>query len=117
MLSYLPILLFILFGILLSVIALLIGGWISPSHPYAAKSEIYECGFPTFGDARASFNTKYYRVAISFIIFDIETAFLFPWAVSLRHIGIKAFWAMLCFVSILFLGLLYEWKKGILEWT
>src|SRR6186713_1501956 len=114
--SYLPILMFIIFGVLLGILALIIGRLISPYHPYQAKSETYECGFPTFGDARLPFDMKYYRIAILFIIFDIETAFLFPWALSFRHIGFSALLVMLPFIGILLVGFIYEWKKGALEW-
>lgn len=114
--AYLPILVAIIFSAFLGGLALVIGRLISPHRPYTAKLETYECGFPTFGDARLPFDMRYYRIAILFIIFDIETAFLFPWAVSLRQVGLPALLAMLFFLGLLAIGFIYEWKKGALEW-
>lgn len=81
------------------------------------QSAPYECGFPEFGDARIPFNVRYYLVAILFIIFDLETAFLFPWAVSIHNIGHFGFWAMMVFLGVLVVGFIYEWKLGALEWS
>lgn len=115
--AYLPILIFIGFGILLGFTALGIGHLISPYHPYSAKQQSYECGFSSFGDARLPFDVRYYRIAILFIIFDIETAFLFPWALSFRELGTQGLWVMLPFLAVLLVGFLYEWKRGALEWA
>ncbi|OYV35548.1 MAG: NADH-quinone oxidoreductase subunit A, partial [Rhodospirillales bacterium 20-64-7] len=84
--------------------------------PYEAKLSAYECGFEAFGDARRKFDVRFYLVAILFIIFDIEVAFLFPWAVSLAHIGLLGFFSMLGFLGILTVGFIYEWNKGALNW-
>lgn len=113
---YFPILIFIAFGLFVGIAALFIGQFSSPSHPDAAKLSPYECGFPGVSDARLPFDIRYYLVAILFIIFDLETAFLFPWAVSLRHIGMPGLAAMGVFIGLLFIGFVYEWKKGALEW-
>ena len=114
--QYFPILLFILFGLGLG--ALLLGGgrFVSPSRPDPEKLSPYECGFEAFEDARMKFDVRYYLVAILFIVFDLEIAFLFPWAVVLRDIGYFGFVAMLVFLAILVVGFIYEWKKGALEW-
>ncbi|WP_218813479.1 NADH-quinone oxidoreductase subunit A [Rickettsiella endosymbiont of Dermanyssus gallinae] len=113
---YFPILVFIAFGLFVGVAALAIGRLVAPSRPDEAKLSPYECGFPGVSDARLPFDIRYYLVAILFIIFDLETAFLFPWAVSLRHIGTPGLTAMGIFIGLLFIGFVYEWKKGALEW-
>ena len=115
--AYLPILVFIGFGIILGFVALGMSRLISPHRPYGAKLEAYECGFPSFWDARLPFDVRYYRIAILFIIFDIETAFLIPWALSFRQLGTSGLWAMLPFLTTLLVGFLYEWKRGALEWA
>jgi NADH-quinone oxidoreductase subunit A len=84
--------------------------------PYPEKVSAYECGFEAFDDARARFDVRYYLVAILFIIFDLEVAFLFPWAVSLAHIGAFGFWSMMGFLGVLTVGFIYEWRRGALEW-
>src|SRR5271154_855470 len=84
--------------------------------PDNEKNSAYECGFDAFGDARGQFDVRFYLVAILFIIFDLEVAFLFPWAVSLRKIGVAGFWSMMGFLFVLTIGFIYEWKKGALEW-
>ncbi|MBU6396859.1 MAG: NADH-quinone oxidoreductase subunit A [Rhodospirillales bacterium] len=84
--------------------------------PYPDKLAAYECGFEAFGDARRRFDVRYYLVAILFIIFDVEVAFLFPWAVSLGRIGLLGFWSMLGFLAVLTVGFIYEWNKGALNW-
>jgi NADH-quinone oxidoreductase subunit A len=84
--------------------------------PYSEKNSAYECGFEAFSDARAKFDVRFYLVAILFIIFDLEIAFLFPWAVSFGQIGLYGFWSMMVFLGILTIGFIYEWKKGALEW-
>jgi NADH-quinone oxidoreductase subunit A len=89
---------------------------LSPSHPDDAKRSPYECGFEAFEDSRMKFDVRYYLVAILFIIFDLEIAFLFPWAVVLQDIGMIGFLAMMVFLGILVVGFIYEWKKGALEW-
>lgn len=102
------------FGI--SFLLLLLSLWRGAKRPDPEKLSAYECGFSPFGDARMKFDVRFYLVALLFIIFDLEVAFLFPWAVSLRQIGLYGFLSMLGFLSILGIGFLYEWKKGALEW-
>ncbi|MGZ5214596.1 MAG: NADH-quinone oxidoreductase subunit A, partial [Actinomycetota bacterium] len=89
---------------------------IAPQRPDADKIAAYECGFDAFEDARVQFDVRYYLVAILFIIFDLEVAFLFPWAISLADIGMFGFWSMMLFLAILTVGFIYEWRKGALEW-
>lgn len=98
------------------MVALAMGWFLGPRRPYKDKLSPYECGFEAFQDARLPFDVRFYLVAILFIIFDLETAFLFPWAVVLRHIGWLGFWAMIIFLAILVVGFIYEWKRGALEW-
>ncbi len=88
----------------------------SPSNPDPEKLSAYECGFEAFDDSRMEFDVRFYLVAILFIIFDLEIAFLFPWAISLGNIGVLGFWSMMVFLGILTIGFIYEWKKGALEW-
>ena len=114
--QYLPVILFILVGVGVGVAPQLLGYLLGPQRPYAAKSSPYECGFEAFDDARMKFDVRYYLVAILFILFDLEIAFLFPWAVSLRDIGASGFWAMMVVLAILVVGFIYEWKKGALDW-
>ena len=114
--NYLPVLLFLLTGIVIGVVALAAGRVLSPRNPYPAKLSAYECGFEAFEDARMKFDVRYYLVAILFIIFDLEIAFLFPWAVSLGNIGSLGFWSMMIFLFILTVGFVYEWRKGALDW-
>jgi NADH-quinone oxidoreductase subunit A len=113
---YFPVLLFILVGIGLGLIMLTLGSLVSPSHPDPEKLSPYECGFEAFEDARMKFDVRYYLIAILFILFDLEIAFLFPWAVVLPEIGVFGFWSMMIFLAILIVGFIYEWKKGALEW-
>jgi NADH-quinone oxidoreductase subunit A len=118
--QYLPVLLFILVGVGVGV-APQVMGWgiakfIGAQNPDAAKNSPYECGFEAFEDARMKFDVRYYLVAILFILFDLEIAFLFPWAVALKEIGPVGFWAMMIFLAILVVGFVYEWKKGALDW-
>jgi NADH-quinone oxidoreductase subunit A len=118
--SYLPILLFIGVGLAFGLVLPLVG-WIASTatganRPDAEKLSPYECGFEAFEDARMKFDVRYYLVAILFILFDLEIAFLFPWAVSLREIGMAGFWSMMLFLGILVVGFIYEWKKGALDW-
>lgn len=114
--NYFPILVFLGMSLFIAVFALMIGWFLGPRHPDKGKLSPYECGFEVFQDARLPFDVRFYLVAILFIIFDLETAFLFPWSVVLRHIGWFGFWGMMIFLSILVLGFIYEWKRGALEW-
>ena len=114
--AYLPVILFILVGVAVGVAPQVLGYLLGPQRPDAAKASPYECGFEAFEDARMKFDVRYYLVAILFILFDLEIAFLFPWAVSLNEIGASGFWAMMVFLSILVVGFAYEWKKGALDW-
>ena len=114
--QYFPILLFILFGLGLGALLLGVGRFVSPSRPDPEKLSPYECGFEAFEDARMKFDVRYYLVAILFILFDLEIAFLFPWAVVLNEIGFFGFAAMMVFLLILVIGFIYEWKRGALEW-
>ncbi len=114
--QYLPVLLFILVGIGVGVAPQLLGRLLAPHRPDAEKNSPYECGFEAFEDARMKFDVRYYLVAILFILFDLEIAFLFPWAVALKEIGLVGFWTMMIFLGILVVGFIYEWKKGALDW-
>ena len=118
--NYFPILMFILVGIALGVVPVAIGGGLSRllgvHRPDAEKLSPYECGFEAFEDARMKFDVRYYLVAILFILFDLEIAFLFPWAIVLQEIGLFGFMSMMVFLGILVVGFIYEWKKGALEW-
>ena len=114
--QYFPILLFIGFGLFLGLAMLSVGRLVSPNKPDPEKLSPYECGFEAFEDARMKFDVRYYLVAILFILFDLEIAFLFPWAVVLPNIGFAGFAAMMVFLLILIVGFVYEWKKGALEW-
>ena len=114
--EYFPILLFILVGCAVGVAPIVLGALLGPHRPDAEKLSPYECGFEAFEDARMKFDVRYYLVAILFILFDLEIAFLFPWAVALREIGPAGFWAMMIFLTILVVGFAYEWKKGALDW-
>ena len=114
--QYLPVILFILVGIAVGVAPQVIGFILGPNRPDAAKNSPYECGFEAFEDARMKFDVRYYLVAILFILFDLEIAFLFPWAVSLDEIGGFGLLSMLVFLAVLVIGFIYEWKKGALEW-
>lgn len=114
--QYLPVILFILVGIAVGVAPQLLGLVLGPRRPDPAKNSPYECGFEAFEDARMKFDVRYYLIAILFILFDLEIAFLFPWAVALREIGPVGFWSMMIFLAILVVGFAYEWKKGALDW-
>ncbi len=114
--NYLPILVFIVMGVLFGVVPLVAGFVLGPRRPDSDKLSPYECGFEAFEDSRMKFDVRYYLVAILFIIFDLEIAFLFPWAVVLDEIGMFGFMAMVIFLAILVVGFIYEWKKGALEW-
>ena len=114
--NYFPILLFILVGLVVGLGPLILGKLVSPHKPDSEKNSPYECGFEAFEDARMKFDVRYYLVAILFILFDLEIAFLFPWAVVLKEIGLAGFLAMLLFLGVLVVGFIYEWVKGALEW-
>ncbi len=116
LIHYLPILIFVLLGILFSIVPLVFSYVIRPKDSYKAKDSPYECGFEPFSDARLPFDVKFYLVAILFIIFDLETAFLFPWAIVLHKLGWPGLFAMGIFLGLLTVGFIYEWKKGALEW-
>ncbi len=121
LLEYLPILIFLgiagVMGGALIVVPLIV----APSKPDAEKLSAYECGFPAFGDARMKFDVRFYLVSLLFIIFDLEVAFLFPWAITLTDgkwdgMAVFAFWSMMAFLGVLTVGFIYEWRKGALEW-
>ncbi len=114
--NYFPILLFILVGLGVGVVPMLAGWLLGPHRPDAEKLSPYECGFEAFEDARMKFDVRYYLVAILFILFDLEIAFLFPWAVVLEELGMFGFVAMVIFLGILVVGFVYEWMKGALDW-
>jgi NADH-quinone oxidoreductase subunit A len=107
---------FIIVGLAIGGISIMAGWFLGPRRPDAEKTSPYECGFDAFGDARMKFDVRYYLVAILFILFDLEIAFLFPWAVVLDEIGAFGFVAMVVFLGILVVGFVYEWVKGALEW-
>jgi NADH-quinone oxidoreductase subunit A len=114
--EYLPILIFLMIAIALAVVMVAASYVIARQRPDSEKDSAYECGFEAFDDARGRFDVRFYLVAILFIIFDLEVAFLFPWAVALSEIGEFGFWSMVVFLAILTVGFIYEWKKGALEW-
>jgi NADH-quinone oxidoreductase subunit A len=114
--NYFPVLLFILVGIGVGVVPQVLGRILAPHKPDMEKLSPYECGFEAFEDARMKFDVRYYLVAILFILFDLEVAFLVPWAVSMREIGMLGFWSMMIFLGVLVVGLVFEWKKGALDW-
>lgn len=114
--NYLPILIFLVVALLIGVVPMLLGFILGPHRPDAEKLSPYECGFEAFEDSRMTFDVRYYLVAILFILFDLEIAFLFPWAVVMHQLGWFGFLAMVVFLGILVVGFIYEWKKGALEW-
>ncbi len=114
--NYLPILIFLIVALLVGGVVVAIGFLLGPQRPDSEKLSPYECGFEAFEDSRMKFDVRYYLVAILFIVFDLEIAFLFPWAVALAKIGMVGFLAMALFLGILVIGFIYEWKKGALEW-
>jgi NADH-quinone oxidoreductase subunit A len=121
LLEYLPILIFIGLAGVMGGALIVLPLVIAPSKPDPEKLSAYECGFPAFGDARMKFDVRFYLVSLLFIIFDLEVAFLFPWAITLNDgsggdTGIFAFWSMMVFLGVLTVGFIYEWKKGALEW-
>jgi len=114
--EYLPILIFL--GLAVVIVCVMLGGsyLVARQNPNSEKLSPFECGFAPFDDARGQFDVRFYLVAILFIIFDLEVAFLFPWAVALGDIGIFGFWSMMLFLAVLTVGFIYEWRKGALEW-
>ena len=114
--DYLSIIIFLFIALGLSVGFIVLNFLFSPKNPDPEKLSAYECGFEAFGDSRMKFDVRFYLVAILFIIFDLEIAFLFPWAISLGNIGPLGFWSMMIFLLILTIGFIYEWKKGALDW-
>ena len=116
LLEYLPILIFLVIAIALAVVIVGASWLVTPQKPDSQKLLPYECGFNALSDSRRQFDVRFYLVAILFIIFDLEVAFLFPWAISLGKIGVFGFWSMIIFLGILTIGFIYEWKQGALEW-
>ncbi len=114
--EYLTIIIFLFLALGLSIGFILINFLAAPSNPDPEKLSAYECGFEAFDDSRMEFDVRFYLVAILFIIFDLEIAYLFPWAISLGQIGMFGFWSMIFFLTILTIGFIYEWKKGALDW-
>jgi len=114
--DYLSIIIFLFMALGLSVGFIVLNFLFSPKNPDPEKLSAYECGFEAFGDSRMEFDVRFYLVAILFIIFDLEIAFLFPWAISLGNLGPLGFWSMMVFLLILTIGFIYEWKKGALDW-
>ena len=114
--EYLPILIFLFIALIFASVMMSAGFFFGGSNPDSEKNSPYECGFEAFDDSRSRFDIRFYLVAILFIIFDLEVAFLFPWAVSLGEIGAFGFWSMFVFLVVLTVGFIYEWKKGALDW-
>ena len=114
--DYLSIIIFLFVALGLSIGFIVLNFLFSPKNPDPEKLSAYECGFEAFGDSRMEFDVRFYLVAILFIIFDLEIAFLFPWAISLGSIGALGFWSMMIFLFVLTIGFVYEWKKGALDW-
>ena len=114
--DYFSIILFLFIALGLSIGFILVNFLVAPNNPDPEKLSAYECGFEAFGNSRMEFDVRFYLVAILFIIFDLEIAFLFPWAITLGNIGALGFWSMMIFLSVLTIGFIYEWKKGALEW-
>jgi NADH-quinone oxidoreductase subunit A len=114
--EYLPILIFMVIAVGLSLVMIILPFILVGRKPDSEKTSQYECGFEAFSDARSRFDVRFYLVAILFIIFDLEIAFLFPWAVTLSKIGVAGFWSMMLFLAVLTVGFIYEWRKGALNW-
>ena len=114
--DYLPLVIFVAIALVIGIVLLIVPFILAFKQPDAEKLSAYECGFNAFDDARMKFDVRFYLVAILFIIFDLEIAFLFPWAISLSKIGAFGFWSMMGFLAVLTIGFVYEWKKGALEW-
>lgn len=116
LLDYLPLVVFIGVALVIGLALLVVPFIVAFSSPDPEKLSAYECGFNAFDDARMKFDVRFYLVAILFIIFDLEVAFLFPWAVAFKQVGVFGFWSMMIFLAVLTIGFIYEWKKGALEW-
>ena len=116
LLQYLPIVIFLAIAAAIGIGFILAAAVLAPSAPDPEKNSAYECGFPAFDDARMKFDVRFYLVSILFIIFDLEVAFLFPWAAAFKDVGAFGFWSMMAFLAVLTVGFVYEWKKGALEW-
>ena len=114
--DYLSIIIFLFLALGLSIGFIILNFLFSPKNPDHEKLSAYECGFEPYSDSRMEFDIRFYLVAILFIIFDLEIAFLFPWAISLGNIGSLGFWSMMIFLFVLTIGFVYEWKKGALDW-
>ncbi len=114
--NYFPVLVFMLIGLAAGILFLALGTLLGPKRHYAEKDAPFECGFEAFENARMKFDVRYYLVAILFILFDLEVAFMIPWAVVFKDLGMVGFWPMLVFIAVLGIGFVYEWKKGALEW-
>jgi NADH-quinone oxidoreductase subunit A len=114
--EYLPILLFLGVAVGLTVVIVAASLIVGPRRPDSEKLSPYECGFEAFDDARRRFDVRFYLVSLLFIIFDLEVAFLFPWAISLEDVGVPGFWSMVVFLGVLTIGFIYEWRKGALDW-
>ena len=114
--QYLPVLVFIIIALVIGLVMLTAGSLLGKHNPDAAKNAPYECGFGPFESSHIPFDVRFYLIAILFIIFDLETAFFFPWALVLRKIGWFGFFAMMIFLGLLVIGFIYEWKRGALEW-
>ncbi len=114
--EYLPIFIFLGIAVALTMMMIMASYMVAPQRPDSEKVSAYECGFEAFDDARSKFDVRFYLVAILFIVFDLEVAFLFPWAITLGETGLFGFWSMVLFLAILTIGFVYEWKKGALEW-
>lgn len=114
--NYLFVTAFLVIGILLPVVALTFGRFLRPHHPYEEKNKTYESGIDPFGDSRVQFNVRYYMFALLFVIFDVETVFLYPWAVAYDQLGLFALMEVSIFVLMLIIGLIYAWKKKVLSW-
>lgn len=114
--AYLPLVIFVSIAFVIAGALLVVPFVIAPYRPDPEKVSAYECGFDAFDDARMKFDVRFYLVSLLFIIFDLEVAFLFPWAVAFKDVGVLGFWAMMVFLAILTVGFIYEWRKGALEW-
>ncbi|NJO54026.1 MAG: NADH-quinone oxidoreductase subunit A [Bacteroidales bacterium] len=114
--AYLPLVIFIGLSLVIGLVLLVAPFVVAYQQPDTEKLSAYECGFDPFGDARMKFDVRFYLVSILFIIFDLEVAFLFPWAVAFGDVGVFGFWSMMVFLGVLTVGFVYEWKKGALEW-
>jgi NADH-quinone oxidoreductase subunit A len=116
LLTYLPLVIFVAIALVIALVLLIAPFIVAYKQPDPEKLSAYECGFNAFDDARMKFDVRFYLVAILFIIFDLEVAFLFPWTVTFHQIGLFGFWSMMIFLGVLTIGFIYEWKKGALEW-